>query len=66
MLLREDGANVAVPALAAVGLHHEGFTIDYAPGRRRGATRNTVPDLPRQNSGARVCPLQLYWRTRTC
>ncbi len=46
VLLREDGANVAVPALAAVGLHHEGFTIDYAPGRRRGATRNTVGWTP--------------------
>ena len=41
-LLREPGDTLAVPALAAIGLHNEGFTIDYAPGRRRGATRNTV------------------------
>ncbi len=28
--------------LAALAFRHDGFEIDYAPGRRRGATRNTV------------------------
>jgi cytochrome c biogenesis protein len=28
--------------LERLAFHHEGFEIDYAPGRRRGATRNTV------------------------
>jgi ResB-like family len=28
--------------LARLALRHEGFDIDYAPGRRRGATRNRV------------------------
>lgn len=29
-------------ALQQLAFRHEGFEIDYAPGRRRGATRNTV------------------------
>lgn len=29
-------------ALAQLALRHEGFEIDYAPGRKRGATRNRV------------------------
>lgn len=28
--------------LARLAFHHEGFEIDYAPGRKRGATRNRV------------------------
>ena len=34
-LLHRDG-------LAALSFRHEGFEIDYAPGRKRGATRNRV------------------------
>jgi ResB-like family len=30
------------PQLEQIELRQEGFTIDYAPGRRRGATRNTM------------------------
>lgn len=32
----------AAAGLARAGLRHDGFEIDYAPGRRRGATRNRV------------------------
>jgi hypothetical protein len=46
VLLREAGANVAVPALAASVCTTTASTIDYAPGRKRGATRNTVTWTP--------------------
>ncbi|WP_201494105.1 cytochrome c biogenesis protein ResB [Rubrivivax sp. A210] len=41
LLDREAGA-LHVDRLQRLSFRHEGFEIDYAPGRQRGATRNTV------------------------
>jgi hypothetical protein len=41
-LIEQDAGALYVPRLASSALVNEGFTIDYAAGRRRGATRNTV------------------------
>ena len=41
LLDREAGA-LHVPKLQRLSFRHDGFEIDYAPGRKRGATRNSV------------------------
>jgi ResB-like family len=41
LLDREAGA-LHVPRLQQLSFRHDGFEIDYAPGRKRGATRNSV------------------------
>jgi cytochrome c biogenesis protein ResB len=40
--LEQSAGALYRPRLAQIELRQEGFTIDYAPGRRRGATRNSV------------------------
>jgi cytochrome c biogenesis protein ResB len=37
-----DAGALHVDRLARLSFRHDGFEIDYAPGRRRGATRNAV------------------------
>jgi len=41
-LLDRDAGALHVDQLQRLAFRHEGFEIDYAPGRKRGATRNTV------------------------
>ncbi|OYU71931.1 MAG: hypothetical protein CFE45_41590, partial [Burkholderiales bacterium PBB5] len=41
-LLDRDAGPLHVDRLQRLAFRHEGFEIDYAPGRKRGATRNTV------------------------
>ena len=41
-LLDRDAGPLHVNRLQALSFRHDGFEIDYAPGRKRGATRNAV------------------------
>lgn len=41
-LIEHEAGALYTPRLARAGLRNEGFTIEYAAGRRRGATRNNV------------------------
>ena len=41
-LLDRDAGALHVERLAELSFRHDGFEIDYAPGRKRGATRNAV------------------------
>ncbi len=41
-LLDREAGPLHVDRLQRLAFMHEGFEIDYAPGRKRGATRNTV------------------------
>jgi cytochrome c biogenesis protein len=41
-LIDHEAGPLYVQRLQRVGFRHDGFTIDYAPGRQRGATRNAV------------------------
>jgi energy-coupling factor transporter transmembrane protein EcfT len=41
-LIDSDAGPLYVQRLQRLSFRHEGFEIDYAPGRRRGATRNSV------------------------
>ncbi len=41
-LLDRDAGPLHVERLQALRFRHDGFEIDYAPGRKRGATRNAV------------------------
>lgn len=41
-LLDRAAGPLYVERLERLAFHHDGFEIDYAPGRRRGATRNRV------------------------
>ncbi len=41
-LLDRDAGLLHVNHLQALSFRHDGFEIDYAPGRKRGATRNAV------------------------
>jgi cytochrome c biogenesis protein ResB len=41
-LMEHEAGALYVPRLAQAALRNEGFTIEYAAGRRRGATRNNV------------------------
>jgi hypothetical protein len=50
-LIEHEAGALYAPRLANAALRNEGFTIEYAAGRRRGATRNTVSWL--DESGAR-------------
>jgi hypothetical protein len=41
-LIHQDAGALYAPRLNKAQLRNQGFTIDYAPGRRRGVTRNSV------------------------
>jgi len=41
-LIDHEAGPLYVQRLQRLAFRHDGFTIDYAPGRRRGATRNAV------------------------
>jgi ResB-like family len=41
-LIDHEAGPLYVPRLERLAFRHDGFTIDYAPGRQRGATRNAV------------------------
>ena len=41
-LLDREAGVLHVPRLQQLSFRHDGFQIDYAPGRKRGATRNSV------------------------
>jgi hypothetical protein len=41
-LLDREAGLLHVDRLSRLSFRHDGFEIDYAPGRKRGATRNTV------------------------
>jgi ResB-like family len=41
-LLDREAGVLHVPRLQQLSFRHDGFEIDYAPGRKRGATRNSV------------------------
>jgi cytochrome c biogenesis protein len=41
-LIERDVGPLYVERLQRLAFRHDGFTIDYAPGRQRGATRNAV------------------------
>jgi len=41
-LIERDAGPLYAPRLQRLALRNDGFTIDYAPGRQRGATRNAV------------------------
>ncbi len=53
LLDRQAGA-LHVDRLQALSFRHEGLEIDYAPGRKRGATRNTVSWLDAQGRPQRA------------
>jgi len=41
-LIDHEAGPLYAPRLQRLAFRHDGFTIDYAPGRQRGATRNAV------------------------
>lgn len=53
-LLDRDAGALYLPRLQRLAFRNDGFEIDYAPGRRRGATRNAVSWVDAEGVARRI------------